>query len=69
MKMRRYPVMWTLKALEIYVRNNHAQVEVHGEYVPARPWLWRERWARVKNAWRVLTGQCDALLWPEDNQR
>lgn len=66
--MRRYPTMWTVAHLLQHIRNG-AQVEVHGEYVPARPWLWRERWASFRCAWRVFAGKCDALLWPEDNQK
>ena len=23
---------------------------------------------RIRDAWRVLTGKCDAFLWPEDEE-
>ena len=66
MKMRRYPAMWTAEALVQHAQSG-VRCKVHDEYVPARPWLWNERWTRFKCAWRVFTGRCDALLWPEDD--
>jgi len=45
---------------------NSTQAEINGRWVPARPvgyYSWRYR---VKAAWLVFTGKCDALRWPED---
>lgn len=37
---------------------------VNGRWVPARPWV--HRFGRLKHAWWVLTGRCDAVWWPQD---
>jgi hypothetical protein len=36
-----------------------------GRWVVARP-VWVS-WHRWKHAWWVLTGRCDAIWWPEDD--
>lgn len=38
--------------------------EAHGEaWVVARPWSLGNVFTRVKLAWKVFTGDCDALKW------
>ena len=41
------------------------QAEINGRWVPARPFGYYSWRYRVKAAWLVFTGKCDALQWPE----
>jgi hypothetical protein len=52
---------WTLKALEALTRTVHTQID--GQWMPARPLRGPLTW-RLKDAWLVLTGKADAVIWP-----
>jgi hypothetical protein len=54
--------MYTLKYLVTDALNTTK--EINGKWLPARP-LAGPFWARLKDAWRVLTGKADAFTWPE----
>lgn len=57
-------MIWSLKEL----RGNMPQAEINGEWVPARPLNWKYRTfiERLKEAWAVFSGRCEAFTWPED---
>lgn len=42
-----------------------SQVEIQGEYVPARPLGFDGLLHRIKLTWMVFTGKADALIWPK----
>ena len=44
---------------------NSTQTEINGNWVPARPLGFYSIGYRLKAAWLVFTGQCDALKWPK----
>lgn len=39
----------------------------NGDWVPARPKGFYSLSRRLSLAYKVFSGQCDALLWPEDS--
>ena len=53
--------MYTL--LDLFRLAKEAQCEINGKWVPARPlpgpFLWR-----LSDAWKVLKGEADAVMWP-----
>lgn len=65
--LSRAPMCWTLQALVTHCRTGpHA--EINGEWVPARPLGYYSLRHRLHAAWRVFTGQYDAVCWPEDQE-
>lgn len=58
--------MWTLKRLMWSVECH--SVELNGRWVPCRPEPyrgWYGVWMRLRDAWKVFTGNADAFTWPE----
>jgi hypothetical protein len=43
---------------------HYSQVEINGEWVPARPVGYYSIWRRFKAVWLAFTGQCDLVRWP-----
>lgn len=63
---KKAPSLWRLPELSESVKSVSCQLP-SGKWVPARPiGLFGIR-HRFSLAWKVFTGQCDALLWPEDD--
>jgi len=53
--------MWQLRNLIDHCNSTH--ICINGEWMPARPLL--DPWiTRLKDAWKVYTGEYDALKWP-----
>jgi hypothetical protein len=52
---------WHLEQLISSTKTVHAQIL--GKWMPARPVIgpW---WWRIQDAWLVLTGKADAVIWP-----
>ena len=38
-----------------------------GKWVVARPLPFFSVWHRLRDAWLVLTGKCDAFQWPQNH--
>ena len=60
--MDKAPNITTLKNVLNSVE--HTQTEIDGKWMPARPIGFYGIGYRLKAAWLVFTGQCDALKWP-----
>ncbi len=58
-------MIWTLKELIKTCSSN--QVEINGNWVPARPinYQYRTFSEKVREAWAVFTGKAEAFTWPE----
>ena len=49
--------------IELFRTANQTQIEINGEWVPARPYC-GSFWWRLSDAWKVLKGEADAIMWP-----
>ena len=59
--------MWILKNL--IIASNQTQAKINGKYVPAKPIPprgWYGFKIRISDAYKVLKGQADAFVWPEN---
>ncbi len=70
--MKRAPSLWNLEDLP-GMRPNVAKViptidqvltNIDGQWLPARPLGYYSFRSRLKLAWKVFTGELDALKWP-----
>lgn len=57
--------MWTLSALYQHIQMGPS-TETRVGWVPARPEGFDSLGNRLQCAWKVFTGQADAIIWPED---
>jgi len=60
-KFEKTPNMVHLKSL---LTPDSCSAEIDGEWVPARPVGYWSFIHRIKCAWKVFSGQADALIWP-----
>lgn len=60
--MKDAPNIYNLKTL--MVTANQTQAEIDGKWYPARPLGFYGIGYRLKAAWLVFTGKCDAVKWP-----
>lgn len=58
------PREWTLGELSDHMRNGPAVQASPGAWLPARPYGAFSLRERLRLAWLVFTGRCDALRWP-----
>ena len=64
--MKTSPTVWSLGALLEHCKENTTCIS--GRWVPARPlgFFGLMLGWRLKLAWRVFTGELDAVKWPRD---
>lgn len=65
MKHRQAPSTWTFNEIQNHHEIIGIDVEINGKWVPARPLGLDTLSNRIKTAWKVFTGECDAFRWPE----
>jgi len=58
-------MIWKLKELR---QGDLPQTEKNGLWIPARPenWKYRSWLERLKEAWAVFTGRCEAFTWEDE---
>lgn len=63
--MRKAPNLYTLDTLYEWL-NSGPDVQIGNRWYPARPLGYFSLWHRLKLAWLVFSGKCDALKWHGD---
>lgn len=63
--MKNAPNKWNLKNLLEHCENG-PKSEIDGKWLPARPLGYLSFCRRFKYAWKVFTGEYDALEWPQE---
>jgi hypothetical protein len=63
-QMRKAPTIYPLARLLKDTVNPTCQVEIDGQWLPARPEGFFSLRSRLNAAWVVFTGRADAVVWP-----
>lgn len=66
--MNEAPYEWTIRALMKHAETSLTQVK-GGDYEPTRVYGFYSLGNRLRLAWKVFTGEADALCWPYQNTR
>lgn len=62
------PNIWKLKDIHnIFTSDTKTEVEINGNWYPARPIGLFSLKSRLGAAWLVFKGEADALVWPQDD--
>ena len=61
---KKAPQLLTVDGIHTHVQFRKEQVEIDGQWVPARGEGTFGFWSRLKKAWMVFCGQADAVIWP-----
>lgn len=59
------PNEWTIAGITKHIKEGSQTLTHQGVWEPARPYGLYSMMYRIKLAWKVFTGEADALLWPD----